>query len=67
MRILHAAYDPHAALCSACGLIALYAARPMTFVAMAQRVLMPECLRTAQFHRPVADLPSLPRHYVINI
>src|SRR5258705_13336418 len=34
MRILHAA------LCSACGLIALYAACPMTFVAMAQRVLM---------------------------
>ena len=40
MRILHAAYDTHAALCSACGLIALYAACPMTFVAMAQRVLM---------------------------
>ena len=44
MRILHAAYDPHAAYdlhaYSACGLIALYAACPMTFVAMAQRVLM---------------------------
>jgi hypothetical protein len=26
-----------------------------------------ECLRSAPFHRPITDLPSLPRHYVINL
>jgi hypothetical protein len=30
--------------------------------AVARQGRVPECLRTAQFHRPVADLPSLPRH-----
>jgi hypothetical protein len=40
MRILHAAYDPHAAMWSACGSIALYVACSITFVSMTQRVLM---------------------------
>jgi hypothetical protein len=40
MRILHAAYDSHAAVWSACGSIALHVACPITFVSMTQRVLM---------------------------
>jgi hypothetical protein len=32
MRILHAAYDPHAAVWSACGSIALHVACPITFI-----------------------------------
>jgi hypothetical protein len=28
---------------------------------------IPECLRTAQFHRPMTDLPSLPRYEYLHL
>jgi hypothetical protein len=33
-----------------------------TFVVDDKRSLDPECLRTARFHRPITDLPSIPRY-----